>query len=278
MNMFWWLIPIIIIVLCIGAIIWLLWRKLPELRNLDVDSTPREQRRQIKEKIIMQRFDRMRSNKLGGVGKAAGSAIKSISKTGRRAVQRLYALEEYYQKVKQEADGESASDPETLKRLLDEAEELVREEEYIPAEKKYIEVISHSPKNISAYEGLGNLYLKNKSYDQARETFMFTLRIAPDDASVNMSMAELETALKNHAKACEFAKKSVDKRPGNPRYLDMYIESALAAKLFAEAEEGIGLLEKANPENQKIAEFKDRLQSLKDSVGEKPFVRASQNG
>lgn len=277
MDMLWWLVPLIIIVLSLGVAVLTLWKKIPQLRKLDVESIPKEQMRKMKEKIIMQRFERMRSDKLGGVGKAAGAAVKGASKLGRRAVQRLYAMEQYYQKVKQEADGESVSDPETVKRLLNEAEELVREEEYIPAEKKYIEVISHNPKNINAYEGLGNLYLKNKSYEQARETFMFTLRIAPDDASVNMSMAELETALKNHAKACEFAKKAVDKRPANPKYLDMYIESALAAKLFAEAQEGIGLLEKANPENQKIGEFKERLRELRNSVGEKPFVDPSQN-
>ncbi|MBU0645945.1 tetratricopeptide repeat protein [Patescibacteria group bacterium] len=276
MNILWWLIPVIIIVLSLGVIIVVFWEKLPQLRKLDVESIPKEQMRQMKEKLIMQRLDRMRSNKLGGVGKAAGVAVKGVSKLGRRAVQRLYALEQYYQKVKQETDGEGTTDPETVKRLLNEAEELVRAEEYIPAEKKYIEVISHHPKNVAAYEGLGNLYLEIKSYDQARETFLFTLRIAPDDASVNMSMAELETDLKNHAKACEFAKKAVDKRPGNPKYLDMYIESALAAKLFAEADQGIELLEQVNPENQKIGDFKERLQGLRDSAGEKPFVDPSQ--
>ena len=93
-----------------------------------------------------------------------------------------------------------------------------------------------------------------------------------------MSMAELETGLKNHAKACEFAKKAVDKRPGNPKYLDMYIEAALAAKLFADAQEGIKSLEQVNPENQKISEFKERLDNLRESAGEKPFVNPSQTG
>lgn len=276
MDMLWWLIPVIVIVLCFGVMVFLFWKKIPQIRKIDVESIPREQMRKMKEKLIMQRFNRIGSNKLGRVGKVAGVAVKGVSKVGRRAVQRLYSLEQYYQKVKQEADGESTSDPETVKRLLSEAGKLVREEEYILAEKKYIEVISHNPKNIEAYEGLGNVYLKNKSYDQARETFMFTMRIEPDDASVNMSMAELETIMKNHAKACEFAKKAVNKRPGNPKYLDMYIESALSAKLFTEAEDGIQLLEQVNPENNKIVEFKERLKGLRESVGEKPFVHPSQ--
>jgi hypothetical protein len=56
--------------------------------------------------------------------------------------------------------------------------------------------------------------------------------------------------------------RAVLKRPGNPKYLDLFIESALAAKRPEEAARGIALLRKVNKENKKLAEFDERLTAL----------------
>lgn len=257
--MLWWLIPTIFIVISLIMMAMIVLKKIPQLRVIDVNAIPKEKTRQMKERLILNRFERVGSEKLGGVGKVAHGAVKGASKVGRRAVQRLYALEQYYQKLKKAEEG---VDEDALKRLLKEADELIRDGEYIQAEKRYIEIINHHPTNISAYEGLGNLYVRDKQYEQARETLQFTLRLSPEDASVHMSLAELELALGNTSSAVEYLRKAVEKRKTNPKYLDIYIEASLSAKKIEDAERGIALLKEANPENQKIAQFEERLKAL----------------
>lgn len=261
--MLWPLISVIVLVVSLGVAAWVLFRKIPQVRMIDVASIPSERTRRLKEQIILQKFERVGAEKLGTVAKAARHGVSAASKVGRRAVQKLYAMEQYYQKLKRApAEGSVGTDPEAIKRLLSEAEEYVRQEEYIPAEKRYIEIISHNPKHVKAYEGLGNLYLWNKQYAQARETLLFTLRISPDDASVYMSLAEVELAEENVKKAIEYLRRCVELRPGNPKFIDRYVEASLLAKLPEDARKGIGLLKEANPENQKIAEFEERLAAL----------------
>ena len=133
-----------------------------------------------------------------------------------------------------------------------EAAEFLRAGEYVLAEKKLIEVISHQPKKVDAYEALGNVYIHAKQYGQARETFQFALRLSPDDASVYMSLAELGMLEGNPAAACEQVRQSVEKRPHNPKYIDLYIESAIGAGLVEDAKKGIELLKTAKKQGNKI--------------------------
>jgi tetratricopeptide (TPR) repeat protein len=261
--MAFWLIPLILMALSLVLAFVIILRRLPQLRVLDVSTLSEERAKRVKEAIILQRFDRLGNEKFGAVGKAAAGGVKAISDMGRRATQRLYRLEQYYQKLKKSSvHAAEATDPEAVKKLLDEAAAFVREGEFIQGEKRYIEVVSHNPKNVDAYEGLGNLYFKNKQYDQARETFAFALRLAPDDASVHMSLADLDLVEGKPAAALIHLRESVEKRPNNPKYLDSYIEASLLAKARTDAEKGIARLKAANPENMKIPDFEARLAAL----------------
>lgn len=260
-----WTIPIVVIIVSLVVIIFVLIKKIPKLRVIDVQSIPEERTRELKEKIIMEKLSRSGRNKFRIVAKVFSSITKVFSKFGRRTVQRLYAIEQYYQKLNRTAtEGQHSYSHETIKQMTVEAESLIRQEEFIPAEKIYIDIISHNPKSVDAYEGLGNLYLKKGEYEQAKETFKFSLRISPNDASVHVSLAELETKLGNHKQALESLRKAVGKRSKNPKYLDLYIESALLAGSLKDARNGLQLLKRVNPENQKIQDFEERFLKLKE--------------
>lgn len=257
-------VAISIALLSVLTMVILVLRKIPRLRVIDVSSIPEERTRVLKEKIIMEKLERVGKEKIRVVARVSTAAIRSASRVGRRAVQRLYAIEQYYQKLNRVAtEGQYAYGQEIIKKMTDEAEKFVREEEYIPAEKIYIDIISHNPKSVDAYEGLGNLYMEKDEVDQARETLQFTLRLSPNDASVNVSLAELEMKQGNQKAALEHLRKAVGKRPKNPKYLDLYIEAALVAGSLKDIRNGIQLLKKVNPENQKIAEFEERFDTLK---------------
>ena len=263
-------IALIVIALSLLAILVVVLKKIPQLRVIDVNTLAKERSRQVKEKLIMQKFKRKGGKRLKTVSKLSSGAVKTASKYGRRAVQRLYALEQYYQRLKKSAsEGQHAYDKETIKKFISQAESLVKEGEYIPAEKIYIDIISHNPKSIEAYEGLGNLYMANESFDQARETLQFSLKLSPNDASVLVSLAELEMKLENDREALEYLCKAVGKRGKNPKYLDYYIQTSLKVGSLKDARKGISQLRDVNPDNKKISEFEDRFQDLKAKYVEK---------
>jgi len=273
--MLWPIVSLVLLSLSLVIAGVVLARKVSQLRMIDVASIPSERVKRVKEQIILQKFERIGAQKMGAAAKVARQGVSSVSKVGRRAVQKLYAMEQYYQKLKHSApDGSHAVNADTIKRLLEEAENLVSEEEYIPAEKRYIEVISHNPKHVKAYEGLGNLYLANKQYAQARETLLFTQRLSKDDPSVQMSLADVELAEGNTRKAVDYLRNVVALRPGNPKFLDLYIESAIEVRLTIDAQKGIALLKESNPDNQKIPDFEARLAKLipKPSQPAEPLV------
>jgi len=267
--MLWWLIPLVLIIISTILIAVVVIRKVPDLRVIDVESIPEERVKKLKQDIIMKRFDRMQSEKLGGLSKGLRKFAGFVFNFGRRVVQKLYALEQYYKRVQKSHGEDTKLDDAQVERMVKEAQKLVREGEIIPAEKKYIEIISHKPKHVPAYEGLGNLYLKNEQYEQARETLGFILRINPEDASVHMSLAEIEMALDNYRKAVKFLRQAIGKRPKNPKYLDAYIESSLNAEMPEDAEKGIELMEEVNPENTKLDDWKNRLGEIKKAADDK---------
>ncbi len=255
-----WIIPLVLLLLSLATIVWILVRKAPQVRVVNVDVIPDERMRRTKEALLVQRVERFSAEKLGGVAKVSKVLAKNASRVGRRAVQKLYKLEQHYQKLRQAPHEAGMIDADVARRMIDQAAELVREEEYIPAEKLYIELISRNPKMAEAYEGLGNLYLENRQYAQARETFGFTLKLSPDDASVYMSLADLSRAEGDLKKSFEAVKKAVELRPNNPKYLDAYIETALEVGDKEEAKKGVARMKEANPENQKIQDWEEQLQ------------------
>lgn len=259
-----WIIPLFLLAIGVISIVIILIRKMPQLRVINVDSIAKERTRKIKEQIILQKLQRASGAKLKGLSSFAVMTGRTVSRTGRRVVQRLYSLEQYYQKLKRSAsEGQHAYDAETIHRLVEDAETLRQKDELIPAEKIYIDIISHNPKSVDAYEGLGNLYLANGQFEQARETLQFSLRLSPNDASVFVSLAELEIRCDQPKVALGHLKKAIQKRPKNPKYLDLYIEVSLKAGSLKDASEGIKRLKEVNPENQKIKDFEERFREQK---------------
>lgn len=260
--MLWWLIPLIIFLAVLCAVGALIFRKVPQLRVIDVNAIPEEKVKKVKEKIILEKLRRVSGKRMEKLAKAGAEGLKGASKVGRRLVQRLYALEQHYKKLQQGDAGDHAKDNETVRRLLDEAGEFIRQGEYFQAEKRFIEIISHHPKHALAYEELGNLYILDKKYDQARETLTFALKLQSDNASAEVSFGELELAVGDGKEALEHFARAVELRPHNPKYLDFYVETALKVGSAVDAKKGLRMLRDVNPENNKLEEFEKRIDEM----------------
>lgn len=76
---------------------------------------------------------------------------------------------------------ESEADPQWLPEVAGVVEPKNQSSSQQPrtAEELYLETIKQDPNNKQAYEGLGRLYLQEKNYTEAVETFKFLTRLEP---------------------------------------------------------------------------------------------------
>jgi tetratricopeptide (TPR) repeat protein len=256
------IIPLIIIVLCLVGIIIIVVRKFPALAAIDISAIQSEKEAETKEKIIAERLERKTQNLLKRMIFFISPFRLWLKNQFKKIYDKVLELEKYYQK-KQKLIPASEDTELKIKKLLFEVEELIKENKLKEAEEKYIEIISLDPKNLPAYEGLGNLYLEEKNYDYARETFKHILKLKTDDVDAHISLGLIYKALKENKKAQEFFKKAVALEPNNPRSLDFLLEISIILGNKSLAKETFEKLKEVNPENQKLVEFEEKIKEIK---------------
>jgi tetratricopeptide (TPR) repeat protein len=238
-------------------------RHIPQMRVLNVETDIQLKSRRKKDEIILKKFSEG-NGLIPKTGRAVVRVFSFLRRAGRRSIHRLRSLENYYDNLKRRKSASDSLTVDQVARALDEALQLAHEEKFAQAENKYIEIISLDPRAVKAYEYLGRLYTKTKQFDQAEQSLRFAAKLQPNDASVRASLGELYMMEENWNMAVEELEKAIAKRGTNAKYLDMYIEAALAAKLTDSVRNGIKKLKEANPENQKIEEFEKRLEEMSD--------------
>jgi len=260
-----WLIPLIIVVVSLVILVIIILPKAKKLKLIKTETLPEARTAGVKEAIILQRIDRLRQERLQGVNNIVGTIWRNFKKFVKKIYRQVQNLEDQYKKMQAKELREQGKvvEPEVIDKLLIEAKELIKEEKFLLAEKKYLEILSHDPKNTRVYEMLGNLYIRMKQPHEARQTFDYILKINPSDASVLTSLGEIAMQEKKYPEAIDYFEQATTKRPYNPKYLDFYIESCIMGQEISKAKQGTERLKEVNPENQKIAEFQKRIKEIK---------------
>ncbi|MDD5341470.1 MAG: tetratricopeptide repeat protein [Patescibacteria group bacterium] len=260
------IIPLIIILLSLAVILFIIAKKLPLLAAFDVNSIPEEKEAETKQKIMEERLIRKAKHiysKIHPIFKTIGNFLARKIDDFKN---KMAALEERNRKKAKKEVLVTKKEFEGLEKNLDEviaeAEKLAKEENYDLAEKKYIEAIGLDPKNISAYRGLGNIYLDQKHYEEAKQTFEHVLKLNEQDALAYASLGEIAEASGNHEEAQAKLIKALASAPNNPKYLDLLLTSSILAKDKETASRTLATLKEVNPENQKILEFEKELNNL----------------
>ena len=257
-------IPLGIIIISSAILTVIAVRKIPYLRALDVLNLPKAKVQELKKTLVAKRLSRV-GERWSGTVRAVLSPLVVLSKAGFQAVKNeVVNLEERYQRLKRESTGPKGMNPEALKKLIDESETLMKEGRYGEAEKKFIEILNHDPKNFTVYEDLGGMYMMTKNLDQAEETYQFILKARPNDASVLTSLGEIELQRGKATEAATYFGRAVKKRSNNPKYLDFLIEASIQAGEAMEARRALEKLRNTNPENHKLAEFEERITVLEE--------------
>jgi tetratricopeptide (TPR) repeat protein len=259
------IIPLILILISLSVIIFIMVKKFSVLAAMDVDNIPAEKEAKVRERIISSRLKRSIfkwSSKLGKIFRFFGDKIGIL---GKIFYKKLHELKDSYKTEVILATGDKEK---KIEELSAQAKEMIGEEEFKEAERKLIEIIGLDSQNLEAFRSLGDLYFENKNYEEAKQTFKHILKLMKDGekeegtAEVNFNLAlvnketgDFDDALINITEALKYA-------PNNPRYLDTMLEISIIKKDKISALNALGKLEKANPDNQKLEDFKDRIKEI----------------
>ncbi len=256
------IIPLVITVLSLAGIIFIIVRKFPMLAAINVGSIKSVQEAAKKERIVALRLER----KIIGVGKFLSKLFLPVGKFLKNFFKKIYNKVSGWEKsyaTKKEKKVEAPDELEQkIKTLFFGVEELVREGKFEDAEKKCIEIIALDHKNILAYKKLGAVYLEQKNYDNARETFKHILKLNPDDVETIIDLGSLQKLRGENEEALASFRRAAEIEPTSPKNLDFLIEMSIIVKNKDLAEETLKKLKEVNPENQKLAEFGEKIKVI----------------
>lgn len=286
--MVFYIVAFAIIIAAAASVAAVVVRKFPQLSLIDTEALPLERDAKKKKAIIQDRVSRM----TGAFGRKVAAALtrrfEKARERFRAQYRRVLILERQYRKEKPvlpaEVDARIAS-------LAAEAERFTKEGEYGDAEKRFIEILSLDRKNAEAYWGLGAMYHEAKRYDQAKETFAYLVRMIRKDsrcahgedgslaagkecaasasAHADVAAACFDLGLASQAagdrrEALSAFGRAVAFEPANPRHLDFLLDACILEGDKSRASAVFAQLKVANPENNKLDAFAERIAALPD--------------
>jgi len=255
------------------VILYIIIPKFPALAILNVENIPGQKEAKFKEKIIRQRVER----DFGSIYKGAsrwrlliGNFFNTFLK---HRYQHLSKLRDDISRQKKLSFSEKRD---RIANLFVQAKAAMTEENFEAAEKQLIEIISLDAKRLSAFLELGEVYRLRKNFKEAKETFEHTLKLAQQlrrdpemlegivVSEVRFSLARVCFELNLLDEALEYTRQALDSEPNNPRYLDLILDLSIMKKDKKLALSSWEKLAAANPENNKLPEWKGKIDAIED--------------
>ena len=254
------IIPLILICVSLFIIIVIIVRKFPALANLDVENMPAEKEARFKEQIITGRMEKSLAKWKVRLGRFFGFIAGGIGTLFRFIHKKLQEAKKKYSSHPAALPPE---DKETMiKELLQKNAGLDDRENFEEKEANLIKIIELEPRNSEIFIVLGNLYAANKKYEEGKQAFAHVLKLLGDEesdkqAEVYYDLAEIYRDTAEAENSLETIKMAVKLAPNNPRYLDALLEISIMNKDKISAQDALEKLSVVNPENGKLAEFKE---------------------
>jgi tetratricopeptide (TPR) repeat protein len=257
-----------IIIICIIVIIFIIGRKIPKLKVLDIQTITEEKESQTKRRIIEERLQRKSASLKQKIIVIFKPLVKITTNIFKDISKKINNLEKEYQQA-------TIPKHSKISELLEEAGRYIIEEKYDAAEESYIEVIELDSKNILAYQGLGELYLLKKDYKKAKQSLQHALKLLksksvrrkPKDSEhlateCLAKMGSIDQQEGNLESAINYFRKAVEAEPNNPKYLDLLLKISIILKDKDTAKSTLAALKKADPDNQKLEELEKQVKEI----------------
>lgn len=180
--------------------------------------------------------------------------------------------------------------------ILQQAQALLDDHEYAAAEEKVMQAVRFEPRSVPAFDFLGRLYLETKQYGHAKEVYQYLLKLTGESDAIYEHLGEAEQAEGNLDAAKDDLQQAVDLNrtvaqyhlelaqvyielgeggeaftsiqeasrlePNNPKILDQYVEICIAHHKKQFAEDAIARIAETNPENGKLAEWREKISAM----------------
>lgn len=294
------LLPLFAALLCLGVAISIVRRHWSEIRLLDPESVKEERQRRKRMEVIHRRFDRIRAEQFLPFRRLGRAIQTGAGDFHKRLQERVTTFESAYRTVKNPFSALAPTTRERIKTLLNEGRALSRDLKFADAERRFLEILSLDARHVDAYKGLGTIYLKQKLYPQARETFEFLLKMKKADDVVYAGLAEASEAEGDlskaegfrqkavqsgirqphrHAELAEFllrqtrapeamlvAEKAASMSPNSGRYLELCLESALEIKDVKKARHWYDRYRLNADDQQSLQSFREKVEKMESEA------------
>jgi tetratricopeptide (TPR) repeat protein len=259
------IIPFILICVSLFTIIIVIVRKFPALANLDVENMPSEKEARFKEQIITGRLQKGLAKGKVRLGRFFGFIGGNFARLFLFIQKKLREAQKNYSR--HPASLPVADKEMMIKGLLQNNSILDDRENFEEKETNLIKVIELEPRNSEAFIVLGSLYAANKKYEEGKQAFAHVLKLLgnaePDkQAEIYYDLAGIYRETGEAPSALETIKMAVRLSPNNPRFLDSLLEISIMNKDKITALDALEKLTAVNPENGKLAEFKEQITEL----------------
>ncbi len=261
-------ISIILIILACLVIFFIVSKKFPALAVLDVDSLPEEKEARFKEQIMRQRLERDLS--------WFGAFFGRIWKLGQAVGNWLGLFYDKLKKIKRSQRPKLSfrDKEEEIRNLMAEAKKASDEGDYVLAESKLIAAVAVDDRDIRLFLRLAEVYARLKKLVEAKQTYRYGLKLMRQHKyekdflqgelpqETYFSLAWVERDLEEYDAAVDSLRDALEFEPNNPRYLDLILDLGIMKKDKKLCEENLARLIEANPENNKIEEWRQKINEL----------------
>ncbi|PIQ78101.1 MAG: hypothetical protein COV79_05595 [Parcubacteria group bacterium CG11_big_fil_rev_8_21_14_0_20_41_14] len=290
------IIPLIIIILCLGAILFIASRHFKKAASLDLSQIPEERQAVLKKSILENRL----LGKVDALFKLLNRALQPAQKISYslfgKGLERVKNLEKKYRFTGGLPDSNKKARTK-FKELVNEGAKLLESAQLRQAESKFLSAIKINPEDAEAYLGLGSVYLKMEEYDQSAETFEHVIKNWPQEDKAFAKLAELEQSkgnwdvakdnllhalsinneiveyhmdladvylrLQDNEKATSSLQKAQNLEPNNPKILDQLFLVSVLLSNKPLAEEVLMKIQKQNPDHGRLKEFEKKVKQMK---------------
>lgn len=156
--------------------------------------------------------------------------------------------------------------PDSAEYYVAEGQKSLEREDYPDAERQLIKAIAKDSKNEAAYSTLGKLYLLQKKFDEAIQTYKFLLKHFPENDSYWANLGQSHHGHKLYGQAVEAYEKAIEFAPDNAK---RYVNLGLTLEAQKHIEEAILNYRKALDLEKNNTQFTLALAEALAKKGEK---------
>lgn len=259
------IVSILLILSSVVVLANIVGKRMKVVASIKVDALPQEQQADVRKRLLRDKLDRKMAVCKKWVKHTAKPMAEHLSRIG-EFWNTLHRKLAFIRTHKKHIDTSTQVSPDPLFV----AYRALEAEQFDEAEKCFIEVIRLDPRCHESYRGLSDLYLRKKDLALAYESLQYLWKLLKnkgDDAipmrfQTAYDLWDVSFQLDKLEQAKKWIQEVLELGPNNPKFLDAALETYIALKDRLRAERVLETLQATNPENNKLAEFAERIKAL----------------